>query len=275
MISLPSCRAWWPAVGPRLDRGVRRRFWRTEHETTISTFAGRCHRCWPDRDANKPRRARSLGATPTERTGSAGKRCAALCGAFMDRLPGAARRRVAPLCTRIERDMFKRAVLGVRAACQTADCAGIFAHLGVNRRPSLQGTHQSTRMTPHPERQGHGGRRNTTMRQLGHLRRLTFELTGHQRRDARPGLAKMYRVPPDRAWWPAVGAPVERGVRPHCSARRRNSSSSQCDKLFVPAIFFSAATPSLYSSIESLRVQSYWMPARSRIIPSIGQCTGS
>jgi hypothetical protein len=25
----------------------------------------------------------------------------------------------------------------------------------------------------------------------------------------------MYRVPPDRAWWPAVGAPVERGVRRH------------------------------------------------------------
>ena len=44
---------------------------------------------------------------------------------------------------------------------------------------------------------------------------LTFELSGRQRQDARPGLAKMYRVPPDRAWWPAVGAPLERGVRPH------------------------------------------------------------
>ena len=42
---------------------------------------------------------------------------------------------------------------------------------------------------------------------------LTFELSGRQRQDARPGLAKMYRVPPDRAWWPAVGAPLERGVR--------------------------------------------------------------
>ena len=48
----------------------------------------------------------------------------------------------------------------------------------------------------------------------GTLRGLTFELTGRQRQDAKPGLAKMYRVPPDRAWWPAVGAPVERGVRP-------------------------------------------------------------
>ena len=46
------------------------------------------------------------------------------------------------------------------------------------------------------------------------LRGLTFELSGRRRQDARPGLAKMYRVPPDRAWWPAVGAPLERGVRP-------------------------------------------------------------
>jgi hypothetical protein len=30
----------------------------------------------------------------------------------------------------------------------------------------------------------------------------------------------MYSVPPDRAWWPAVGAPLERGVRPHCAATR-------------------------------------------------------
>ena len=42
---------------------------------------------------------------------------------------------------------------------------------------------------------------------------LTFELSGRQRQDARPGPVKMYRVPPARAWWPAVGAPLERGVR--------------------------------------------------------------
>ena len=44
---------------------------------------------------------------------------------------------------------------------------------------------------------------------------LTFELSGRRQENARPGLAKMYRVPPDRAWWPAVGAPLERGVMPH------------------------------------------------------------
>ena len=44
---------------------------------------------------------------------------------------------------------------------------------------------------------------------------LTFEVSGRQRWDARPGLVKMYRVPPARAWWPAVGAPLERGVRRH------------------------------------------------------------
>jgi hypothetical protein len=46
-------------------------------------------------------------------------------------------------------------------------------------------------------------------------RGLTFELSGRRRQDARPGPVKMYRVPPARAWWPAVGAPLERGVRRH------------------------------------------------------------
>ena len=40
----------------------------------------------------------------------------------------------------------------------------------------------------------------------------TFELSGHNRQDAKLGLAKMYRVPADRAWRPAVGAPLEPGV---------------------------------------------------------------
>jgi hypothetical protein len=39
------------------------------------------------------------------------------------------------------------------------------------------------------------------------------ELTGRQREDARPGPQTMYRAPAARAWWPAVGAPVERPVR--------------------------------------------------------------
>ena len=49
---------------------------------------------------------------------------------------------------------------------------------------------------------------------------ITFELSWHRRWDARPGLAKMYRVPPDRAWWPAVGAQLERGVRPQLRTGR-------------------------------------------------------
>ena len=47
---------------------------------------------------------------------------------------------------------------------------------------------------------------------------LTFELRGRQRQGARPGPVKMYSVPPTRAWWPAVGAPLERGVRPQFAA---------------------------------------------------------
>ena len=54
---------------------------------------------------------------------------------------------------------------------------------------------------------------------LGHFCCLTFELRGRQRRDAQARLAKMYCVPLTGPAWPAVGAPLERGVRP----RRRCS----------------------------------------------------
>ena len=50
---------------------------------------------------------------------------------------------------------------------------------------------------------------------------LTFELSGRRRQDARPGPVKMYGVPPARAWWPAVGAPLERGVRHPCAPLAR------------------------------------------------------
>ena len=36
-----------------------------------------------------------------------------------------------------------------------------------------------------------------------------------RRQDARPGPVKMYRVPPARAWWPAVGPRLDRRVRRH------------------------------------------------------------
>ncbi len=44
---------------------------------------------------------------------------------------------------------------------------------------------------------------------------LTFEVSWHQRQDARPEPQKMYTVPVTRAWWPAVGAQLDRGVRRH------------------------------------------------------------
>ena len=69
-------------------------------------------------------------------------------------------------------------------------------------------------------------RENFMRFRLWRLCGLTFELSGRRRQDARPGLAKMYRVPPDRAWWPAVGAPLERGVRPHCLAASSSAMKS-------------------------------------------------
>jgi hypothetical protein len=65
------------------------------------------------------------------------------------------------------------------------------------------------------------------------LRCLTFELSRPRRWDARPGLAKMYRVPPDRAWWPAVGARLERGVR-----HQRAAAGPDC--ICVPEILLPA-----------------------------------
>ena len=59
---------------------------------------------------------------------------------------------------------------------------------------------------------------------------LTFELSGSQRRDARPGLWKMPRTT-DRAWWLAVGAPLERGVRQQGGAR--DSSRDWRRKIFA------------------------------------------
>ena len=53
------------------------------------------------------------------------------------------------------------------------------------------------------------------------MRGLTFELSGQQRQDASARTEKMYRVPQAGHWWPAVGAPLERGVRPHCAAHAR------------------------------------------------------
>jgi len=35
---------------------------------------------------------------------------------------------------------------------------------------------------------------------------------------------EIYSVPPARAWWPAVGAPLERDVRPHGLTRGKASS---------------------------------------------------
>ena len=47
------------------------------------------------------------------------------------------------------------------------------------------------------------------------FRGLTFELSRHQRCDARARAAKMYRVPLAGPAWHAVGARLERGVRLH------------------------------------------------------------
>ena len=67
---------------------------------------------------------------------------------------------------------------------------------------------------------GAGGAQPTSLRSGRSARRVreciplpNVELTGRQRQGARPGPQRMYLVPAARAWWSAVGAPVERQVR--------------------------------------------------------------
>ncbi len=89
---------------------------------------------------------------------------------------------------------------------------------------------------------------------------LTFELSGRRRQATRPGLAKMYRVPPDRAWWPAVGAPLERGVRPHC------------ERLGPLGAMVPLTQPSRLRELSTAEVQVVqlpWLPPRLHLLPSI------
>ena len=51
-------------------------------------------------------------------------------------------------------------------------------------------------------------------RHIGAKPGLTFEVSWRQRQDARPKPQKMYTVPVAGAWRLAVGARLERGVRP-------------------------------------------------------------
>jgi len=102
--------------------------------------------------------------------------------------------------------------------------------------------------------------------------RLTFELSGCQRQDARPGPVKMHRVPPARAWWPAVGAPLERGVRlqwarqgsemhshaGHCASRSalRQEQSRYSASAAPAAVFAWRLAPC--SNDQGLHFQLFW-----------------
>jgi hypothetical protein len=71
---------------------------------------------------------------------------------------------------------------------------------------------------------------------------LTFELTGRRRQATRPGPVKMDGGPQVRAWWPAVGAPVERRVRRQCARL--------ADKLEFEAVSFCLPCSALASAVS-------------------------
>ena len=105
---------------------------------------------------------------------------------------------------------------------------------------------------------------------------LTFELSGRRRQDARPGPVKMYRVPPARDWWPAVGAPLERGVRRRVCGTKANHAEYVCRRYFGPR--FSCTTAPIFApsslvrytiEYEYLRIGNMRLPFRVGV-PSPG-----
>jgi len=63
---------------------------------------------------------------------------------------------------------------------------------------------------------------------------LTFEVRGRRRRAAKPRPPKMYSVPVAGAWWRAVGAPLDRLVRPHLAEKLRDFACVQAPEPQVP-----------------------------------------
>jgi len=63
------------------------------------------------------------------------------------------------------------------------------------------------------------------------LRCLTFELSRHRRHATSPRPQKMYTVPVAGDWWHAVGARLERGVRPQRTLTRANRSDETPGRL--------------------------------------------
>ena len=100
-----------------------------------------------------------------------------------------------------------------------------------------------------------------------HLRCLTFELSGRRRQDARARRQKMYSVPAGGPWWPAVGAPLERGVRPHLAEQMVPSHWTSAVRLFVVLatserafVRFSSLLLGVVAATD--RVSVCWAPAR-------------
>ena len=65
------------------------------------------------------------------------------------------------------------------------------------------------------------------------FQRLTFELSGRQRQDARPARTMIVGTA-SRAWWPAVGAPLERRVRQRIARSARRGGATALPYWKVP-----------------------------------------
>ena len=81
------------------------------------------------------------------------------------------------------------------------------------------------------------------------LRRLTFELSGAQRHGARPRPQRMYTVPVAGAWRHAVGAPLERGVRP-----------GSCQPAVVAILWIQLLCWLIWSVLGCVAGPGFWIP---------------
>ena len=220
MYRVPAARAWWPAVGARLERRVRPHWWHDARRLELLKHlehSGRTAALGQAR-REKPRHATDLRPlnvrqTSCSRVPKVGKR------PWTRKLRGGA-------CGLTQRRPPHRRALASPRWCKSAPSAALSClRLGQIRdgcRPALRCC--TLRTQPGSQRKELAVAPRPLLLANPRSRRLcglTFELSGRQRQDAKPGPVKMYSVPPARAWWPAVGAPLERGVRAHRRGWRR------------------------------------------------------
>ena len=228
MIALSASRACWPAVGPRLERGVRPRV-RRLHQG--------CPCCLPHAHQSVARSAHA-GATHAGSRLLTGPKHEERASGSRLRLPlqptcdPAGRLRRASDCSELYPGREEPVVHWPRPAPE--DPANANGHERLGRRgrriaDAARPREEEKAPSLRSRSEAHGTMRSrllsrATNCKLGSLRGLTFEVRRGGRWDARPA-RPMICLAASRAWWPAVGPRLDRGVRPRWWPRALISTS--------------------------------------------------